>query len=81
MRSGAPRRKVAGEFVKKLPAKAASPPADDPRGSNVVLGSVVDTTAAERIQGLVADAVKKGAKLLAGGEVEGTIMKATVLDA
>jgi len=71
---------VADAFAKKLAAKAAALPAGDPRKGNVVLGSVVDKSACDRIQGLVADAVKKGAKILAGGDVDGTIMKATVLD-
>jgi acyl-CoA reductase-like NAD-dependent aldehyde dehydrogenase len=73
-------RAVADEFAKKLAAKAMALPAGDPRKGSVVLGSVVDKTACDRVQGLVADAVKKGAKVLAGGEVDGTIMQATVLD-
>ena len=35
---------------------------------------------AERVEGLVKDAVAKGAKLAAGGQREGSIMAATVLD-
>ena len=71
---------VADEFAKRLATKAASLPAGDPSKGNVVLGSLVTREAAERIGGLVQDAVAKGATLLAGGDISGTIMKATVLD-
>jgi acyl-CoA reductase-like NAD-dependent aldehyde dehydrogenase len=71
--------KVADAFVARFAAKAASLPAGDPRGK-VVLGSVVAPEAAERIGALVKDAVGKGATLVAGGNLRGTIMDATVLD-
>ena len=72
--------KVADQFVAKFAAKANSLPAGDPRGGNVVLGSLVSVEAAEKVERLVQDAVKKGAKLVAGGKREGSIMEATVLD-
>jgi acyl-CoA reductase-like NAD-dependent aldehyde dehydrogenase/ABC-type branched-subunit amino acid transport system ATPase component len=71
---------IADEFANKLAAKAASLPAGDPSTGNVVLGSLVTREAAERIGALVQDAIAKGATLLAGGDINGTIMKATVLD-
>jgi acyl-CoA reductase-like NAD-dependent aldehyde dehydrogenase len=71
---------VADDFVAKLAAKAESLQAGNPRHGNFALGSLVGVEAAERISGLVNDAVSKGAKLLAGGRVEGTVMSATVLD-
>ena len=72
--------KVADKFVAKFAAKAASLPAGDPRNGNVVLGSMVSAEAAERVMKMVEDAVSKGAKLVAGGKREGSIMEATVLD-
>jgi acyl-CoA reductase-like NAD-dependent aldehyde dehydrogenase len=72
--------KVADSFVAKFAAKASSLPAGDPRGGNVVLGSLVSVEAAEKVERLVQDAVAKGAKLVAGGKREGSIMEATVLD-
>ena len=72
--------KIADQFVAKFAAKANSLPAGDPRGGNVVLGSLVSVEAAEKVERLVQDAVKKGAKLVAGGKREGSIMEATVLD-
>ncbi|NVO16373.1 MAG: aldehyde dehydrogenase family protein [Rhodoplanes sp.] len=71
---------VADAFVQKLAEKAASLPAGDPRTGHVVLGSLISREAAERIGALVQDAVAKGAVLLAGGKIDGTIMNATVLD-
>lgn len=71
---------IAGDFVAKLAAKAESLQAGNPRHGNFALGSLVGVEAAERISGLVNDAVSKGAKLLAGGRVDGTVMSATVLD-
>ncbi len=71
---------VADDFVAKLAAKAESLQAGNPRHGNFALGSLVGVEAAERISGLVNDAVSKGAKLLAGGRVDGTVMSATVLD-
>ena len=71
--------KVADAFVAKLAAKASKLPAGDPR-SHVVLGSLVDLAPAERMDVLIADAVEKGAKLVAGGQRKGTIVEATLLD-
>jgi len=70
---------VADDFVRRFAAKASSLPAGDPRG-HVVLGSIIDREPAERVEALVKDAVAKGARLVAGGRREGTIMDATVLD-
>ncbi len=71
---------VADEFAQRFAAKAATLVAGDPRQANTPLGSIVGTEAAERIQGLVHDAVAKGARILAGGHCSGTLMDATVID-
>jgi vanillin dehydrogenase len=71
---------VAEAFVAKLAAKADSLIAGDPRTSNAPLGSLIGLDAVERIQGLVRDAVGKGARVVAGGRVQGTLMSATVVD-
>jgi acyl-CoA reductase-like NAD-dependent aldehyde dehydrogenase len=70
---------VADAFVEKLAAKARSLPHGDPRG-HVVLGSLVSKDAVVRNKELLDDAVAKGAKVAAGGEIEGTVISATVLD-
>ena len=71
--------KVADQFVAKLAARAAKLPAGDPRG-HVVLGSLISRQAAEKMDELIADAVGKGARLVAGGKRSGTVVEATILD-
>ncbi|MBR9885745.1 MAG: aldehyde dehydrogenase [Oceanospirillales bacterium] len=71
--------KIADEFVRKLAARAAQLPAGNPR-EQVVLGALVTETAAEKMDQLIADAVSKGATLVAGGKRNGTIVEATLLD-
>lgn len=71
---------IADDLVARLAAKAESLQAGNPRHGNFALGSLVGAEAAERISGLVGEAVSKGAKLVAGGKVDGTVMSATVLD-
>ncbi len=71
--------KIADAFVGKLSNKANSLPYGDPRGK-VVLGSLVSEHSADRMQELLDDAVKQGAKLVAGGKRSGTVWSATLLD-
>ena len=71
--------KIADAFVGKLSNKANALPYGDPRGK-VVLGSLVSEQSADRMQELLDDAVKQGAKLVAGGKRSGTIWSATLLD-
>ncbi|MBL8272082.1 aldehyde dehydrogenase [Steroidobacter sp.] len=70
---------VADAFVYKLGTKARSLPAGDPRGK-VVLGSLIGPESISRIQRLLDDAASKGADLVLRGEVNGTVMAATVVD-
>jgi acyl-CoA reductase-like NAD-dependent aldehyde dehydrogenase len=72
--------KIADRFIDLFARKAASLPAGDPRGGNVVLGSLIGLDAAERVEALVQDAVAHGAVVRAGGMRDGTIMDATILD-
>lgn len=70
---------IADAFVAKLAARASQLPAGDPRG-HVVLGSLISSEAADRMESLIADATAKGAKLVAGGKRTGTVVEATLLD-
>jgi len=70
---------LADAFVQKVGAKAASLPAGDPKG-HVVLGPMVGPEAADRVEALIKEAVAAGAKLVAGGTRQGTVLTATVLD-
>jgi acyl-CoA reductase-like NAD-dependent aldehyde dehydrogenase/ABC-type branched-subunit amino acid transport system ATPase component len=72
--------KIADDFVARFAAKAKSLSVGDPREGKAVLGSVVDRSAADRVTSLVLDAVAKGATLAAGGQVNGTLINAHVLD-
>jgi acyl-CoA reductase-like NAD-dependent aldehyde dehydrogenase len=72
--------KIADAFVEKLAKKVASLRAGDPNDPASVLGSMVDSGAAQRVKSLVDDALGKGAILAAGGQVDGSIMQATLLD-
>jgi benzaldehyde dehydrogenase (NAD) len=72
--------KVADEFVARFAAKAKSLSVGDPREGKAILGSVVDHAAAERVTQLVLDALAKGARLAAGGSINGTLIGAHVLD-
>jgi acyl-CoA reductase-like NAD-dependent aldehyde dehydrogenase len=71
--------KIADPFVAKLAARAAKLPAGDPRG-HVVLGSLVDLAPAERMDAFLKDATAKGAKVVAGGKRNGTVVEATIVD-
>jgi vanillin dehydrogenase len=70
---------VADSFVAKLAKRAAALPAGDPRG-HVVLGALVNLSAAERMDELIADAKAKGAEIAAGGKRNGAIVEATIID-
>jgi acyl-CoA reductase-like NAD-dependent aldehyde dehydrogenase len=72
--------KVADAFVAKLAQKAASLCAGDPSDSTSVLGSLIDVSAGQRIKALIDDALAKGARLVSGGQLDGSIMQATLLD-
>jgi acyl-CoA reductase-like NAD-dependent aldehyde dehydrogenase len=72
--------KIADAFVAKLATKADSLAVGDPRKGDTPLGSLIGTEAVDRIQGLIKDAVSKGARVVAGGRSQATLMSATVLD-
>jgi acyl-CoA reductase-like NAD-dependent aldehyde dehydrogenase len=71
---------VAEAFAEKLARRAAPLIAADPRQGPAALGTIIGPEAAERIDGLIKDAVLKGARILSGGRVRGTLIDATVLD-
>lgn len=73
-------RKVADEFLAKFAEKTATLQAGDPRNGDFPLGSMISEDATNRVAGLVNDAVRKGATLVAGGTFDGTLMQPTVLD-
>ncbi|MDZ5650682.1 aldehyde dehydrogenase [Nitrospirillum sp. BR 11828] len=72
--------RVADAFVDKLAAKARTLTAGDPSAPGSILGALVNVQAGQRIKTLLDDAVAKGARIAAGGGIEGAIMQATVVD-
>ena len=72
--------KVADTFVTKLAAKVATLRAGDPSVQGSVLGSLVDDNAGTRIRALIDDAVGKGARLVVGGQLQGSILQPTLLE-
>ncbi|MGH8231209.1 MAG: aldehyde dehydrogenase family protein, partial [Steroidobacteraceae bacterium] len=73
-------RGVADAFAAKLAARVAALPVGNPNEGEFVIGSVVGSATVERVKRLVADAEKQGAKVLAGGNANGTIMSGIVVD-
>ena len=67
------------EYVERAAAEARGYTIGDPRAEGVDVGPVVSASAAERVKGLVADAVEKGARVLVGGGSEGCYHEPTVL--
>lgn len=69
-------RGVADAFVARMEARVADliSAGDNDRGR------MISAEAAQRVRGLVDDAVAKGARLLAGGQIDGAHMQPTLLD-
>lgn len=73
-------KSVADEFVAKLQARAAQIKAADPVEEVTVLGRMISSSAAQRVNVLIEDAVAKGARLLVGGQTDGFVMQPALLD-
>jgi len=72
--------RVAETFIQKLISRATPLVAGDPRRKDVALGTLVSPEAAIRVGNLVQDAMDKGARLVMGGGIDGSVMQPTVLD-
>jgi len=70
---------VADAFLERFAAKAGSMPAGDPREGTTPLGAVIDRKTVDHVNGLIDDAVAKGATVAAGGKAESVLMCATVV--
>ncbi|MGQ7249827.1 aldehyde dehydrogenase [Halomonas sp. V046] len=71
---------VADDFIERLARKAATLHAGDPRDDANALGTLVSREAGDKLNGLIDDALTKGARLAVGGRAEGVVMPATVID-
>jgi acyl-CoA reductase-like NAD-dependent aldehyde dehydrogenase len=70
---------IADRFIEAFAAKANALSAGNPR-DQVVLGSLVTPEAAEKMDAIIADARAKGGKVIAGGNRDGSIVEATLID-
>ena len=71
---------VVQQFLDKLAIKARGLKVGDPSNPETQIGSMVNERSAQRVQGLVKDAVDRGARIICGGEVHGTLFQPTVID-
>jgi acyl-CoA reductase-like NAD-dependent aldehyde dehydrogenase len=71
---------IADAFAEKFAAKVGAMPVGDPREGTTPLGAVVDIKTVETVRGLIDDALAKGATWLVGGDGDGVLMPAQVVD-
>ena len=71
---------VADAFIKKFAAKVDTMPVGDPREGKAPLGAVVDRKTVDHVKGLIADALTAGAMQVNGGDTNGVLMPAHVID-
>jgi salicylaldehyde dehydrogenase len=73
--------RVADDFVAKLAARAQELPMGDPAaGPGCVIGPMAHPENGARLNALIEDALAKGAVLVSGGNANGAVMPATILD-
>jgi acyl-CoA reductase-like NAD-dependent aldehyde dehydrogenase len=70
---------IAEQFVEQLAAKTAGLKVGNPLEPDTIIGPLITERALETVSGRVKDAVSKGAKVLAGGEVVGRCFQPTLL--
>jgi benzaldehyde dehydrogenase (NAD) len=70
---------IAKEFTQRLAEKAKHLPVGDGASGQVALGPVISDRQLQRVKGILADSVKAGAKIEAGGNNKGLFHEATVL--
>jgi len=71
---------VAERFVELLAGGMATWKLGDPREADTTVGPLINLQAAERVQGLVDDAVARGAVLVKGGKHTNSYFEPTLLD-
>ena len=71
---------VADEFAKRFKEKVGGMAVGDPREGKTPLGAVVDQRTVDCVSALIQDALGQGAEQLVGGETEGVLMPAHVID-
>ncbi|WP_164016785.1 aldehyde dehydrogenase family protein [Pyxidicoccus trucidator] len=69
-----------GALRERLVTRARALRAGNPREETTTLGPMIDEPAARRLEGWIQQAVKRGARVLAGGGRRGALLEATVLE-
>jgi acyl-CoA reductase-like NAD-dependent aldehyde dehydrogenase len=72
-------RPIADEFIARLAEKTSGLKIGNPNEPDTIIGPVINEQALELIKGRVDEAVRGGAKVLAGGEAVGPCYQATLL--
>jgi benzaldehyde dehydrogenase (NAD) len=70
---------IAAALTAKLVEKARNLPVGNPATEQVALGPLINEQQQKRVDGIVQDSIRAGAKLEAGGSGEGTFYQPTVL--
>jgi benzaldehyde dehydrogenase (NAD) len=73
-------RKVARDLTERLVDKAKKLPVGDPNSQQCALGPLINERQLERVEGIVKDAVAKGAVLRVGGTYDKLFYQPTVLE-
>jgi benzaldehyde dehydrogenase (NAD) len=73
-------RKVARDLTERLVDKAKKLPVGDPNSAQCALGPIINERQLERVDGIVKDAVAKGAVLRVGGTYEKLFYQPTVIE-
>ncbi len=72
---------VAGELTKKILEELPKWKLGSPKNADISIGPIINQKALDKVEGLVNDAIHKGAKVLAGGKkLRGLYFEPTVLD-
>ncbi len=72
-------RPIADEFIARLAEKTKTLKAGDPKEHDTIIGPLITESALQSVKERVEDAVKRGARVLAGGEAIGPCFQATLL--
>jgi benzaldehyde dehydrogenase (NAD) len=73
-------RSVARDLTERLVQKAKNLPVGDPNAGPCALGPLINSRQVERVEGILKDAMAKGAVLRAGGSADKLFFQATVLE-
>ena len=73
-------KSIHGDYLDALRARVASLVTGDPLKSETQLGPMIRESDAERVEGWINEAVAAGANCVLGGQRQGTMFSATILD-